>query len=134
MILLTSVNADEAIRRLKEEGLSSVLTKPARASLLLDTITKCLFDSQSTAVIPKTNTDRKVEALHDNDPDLSDILPVPRRKMARDIERRIIPRAEQPTARGLDVLIAEDNETNQIYIKYLMDCLLYTSPSPRDRG
>ena len=123
MILLTSVNADEAIRRLKEEGLSSVLTKPARASLLLDTITKCLFDSQSTAVIPKTNTDRKVEALHDNDPDLSDILPVPRRKMARDIERRIIPRAEQPTARGLDVLIAEDNETNQIYIKYLMEQL-----------
>ena len=37
MILLTSVNADAAIRRLKEEGLASVLTKPARASLLLDT-------------------------------------------------------------------------------------------------
>ena len=123
MILLTSVNADAAIRRLKDEGLASVLTKPARSSLLLDTITKCLFDSQSSAVIPKVDVNETVEARHDSDPNLSGILPAPRRKMARDIERRVIPRAEQPTARGLDVLIAEDNETNQIYIKYLMEQL-----------
>ena len=55
MILLTSVNADAAIRRLKEEGLASVLTKPARASLLLDTITKCLFESQSNSCLLYTS-------------------------------------------------------------------------------
>ena len=123
MILLTSVNADAAIRRLKEEGLASVLTKPARASLLLDTITKCLFESQSNSVYPKAEMGVKsAEAPHVSGPSLSDVLPPPRRSVARDIERRAVPRAEKP-ARGLDVLIAEDNETNQIYIKYLMEQL-----------
>jgi len=45
-ILLTSVNADETIRRLQKQGLAAVLTKPARSSLLLDTIAQCLFDAQ----------------------------------------------------------------------------------------
>ena len=123
MILLTSVNADAAIRRLKEEGLASVLTKPARASLLLDTITKCLFESQSNSVTPKAEiSDKDVEARPVNDPSLLDVLPPPRRSVARDIERRAVSSAEKP-AIGLDVLIAEDNETNQIYIKYLMEKL-----------
>ena len=123
MILLTSVNADAAIRRLKKEGLASVLTKPTRASLLLDTITKCLFESQSNSVAPKAKmADKSVEAHHENNPPISELLPPPRRSAARDIERRAMPRAEKP-AGGLDVLIAEDNETNQIYMKYLMEQL-----------
>ena len=123
MILLTSVNADASIRRLKKEGLASVLTKPARASLLLDTITKCLFESQSNSVAPKAKmADKSVEAHHENNPPISELLPPPRRSAARDIERRAVPRAEKP-AGGLDVLIAEDNETNQIYMKYLMEQL-----------
>ena len=123
MILLTSVNADAAIRRLKKEGLASVLTKPTRASLLLDTITKCLFESQSNSVAPKAKmADKSVEAHHENNPPISELLPPPRRSAARDIERRAVPRAEKP-AGGLDVLIAEDNETNQIYMKYLMEQL-----------
>ena len=123
MILLTSVNADASIRRLKKEGLASVLTKPTRASLLLDTITKCLFESQSNSVAPKAKmADKSVEAHHENNPPISELLPPPRRSAARDIERRAVPRAEKP-AGGLDVLIAEDNETNQIYMKYLMEQL-----------
>ena len=65
---------------------------------------------------------KSAEAPHVSGPSLSDVLPPPRRSVARDIERRAVPRAEKP-ARGLDVLIAEDNETNQIYIKYLMEQL-----------
>ena len=123
MILLTSVNADMAIRQLKEEGLTNVLTKPARASLLLDTITHCLFESQSSSVFPKGKLGNKQVDEHvKSETALSDVLPAPRRKAARDIERRAVPRAEKP-ARGIDVLIAEDNETNQIYIKYLMEQL-----------
>ena len=123
MILLTSVNADASIRRLKKEGLASVLTKPTRASLLLDTITKCLFESQSNSVAPKAKmADKSVEVHHENNPPISELLPPPRRSAARDIERRAVPRAEKP-AGGLDVLIAEDNETNQIYMKYLMEQL-----------
>ena len=117
MILLTSVNADDAIRRLKSEGLASVLTKPARASLLLDTITKCLFDSQKRS---RADAAKRPENRMSSAPD---VLPSPRRKVARGIERRAVPRAEQRSESGLDVLIAEDNETNQIYIKYLMEQL-----------
>ena len=117
MILLTSVNVDAAIRRLKDEGLASVLTKPARSSLLLDTIAKCLFDAQPSSVTVRANKDE--ESL----PPLPEVLPAPRRKVARDIERRAFPRAEKPTSTGLDILIAEDNETNQIYMKYLMEQL-----------
>ena len=117
MILLTSVNTDITIRRLKEEGLNSILTKPARSSLLLDTIAKCLFESQHSSVITT------VDMSDDSPRPLVEALPVQRRQAARDIERRTMPRVERPSPTGLDVLIAEDNETNQIYIKYLMEQL-----------
>ncbi len=117
MILLTSVNTDITIHRMKEEGLKSILTKPARSSLLLDTIAKCLFDSQNGSIITKVGKRKK------SAPPLKEALPVKRRDPARDIERRAMPRVERPSSTGLDVLIAEDNETNQIYIKYLMEQL-----------
>lgn len=120
MILLTSVNADVAIRQLRNEGLAGVLAKPARSSLLLDTITQCLFDSKNnTLKMVKTTADLS----QDQYPPIQHALPAPRRKTPRDIERRLSPRAEARSVRRLDVLIAEDNETNQIYIKYLMEQL-----------
>jgi len=114
MILLTSVNADNAIRRLKEEGLASVLTKPARASLLLDTITKCLFKSQNSKAVPIAT--KRVDRL----PPLAEASPVRRPEPSGSLENRTISKLDAAPA-GLDVLIAEDNETNQIYIKYLME-------------
>ena len=102
---------------MKEEGLNSILTKPARSSLLLDTIAKCLFESQHSSVITT------VDMSDDSPRPLVEALPVQRRQAARDIERRTMPRVERPSPTGLDVLIAEDNETNQIYIKYLMEQL-----------
>ena len=113
MILLTSVNADNAISRLKEEGLASVLTKPARASSLLDTITKCLFNSQNSRVVPVAT--KRVDRL----PPLAEASPVRRPELSR-IDDKSISKPDASSA-GLDVLIAEDNETNQIYIKYLME-------------
>ncbi len=120
MILLTSINADNAIRRLLVKGLQAVLTKPARSSMLLNTITKCLFDSQSQAVSPV----RAVADYRDESSiPLAEALPKPRRSVPRDIERRLTPREAPAPQSRLDVLIAEDNETNQIYIKYLMEQL-----------
>ena len=114
VILLTSVNADASIKNLRKEGLADILTKPARASLLLDTIATCLFNAQSKRANAKAESAAPLPAAG---------LPAPRRKSARDIERRLTPRPEAPSANGLDVLIAEDNETNQIYIKYMMEKL-----------
>ncbi len=118
VIMLTSVNEDKMIRRLQKQGIAALLTKPARSSLLLNTITTCLFNAQSQSVNPVT---AKADLSEGRFMSISEALPTPRRKMARDIERRIVPRPEVRADRGLDVLIAEDNETNQVYIKYIME-------------
>jgi ammonium transporter len=117
VILLTSVNADVQIHSLKKEGLVNILTKPARASLLLDTIAKCLFDSQNSKI--SVNVEKPAETT----PPAEAVSVTPRRKQFRDIERRVNPRQETLPPGHLDILIAEDNETNQIYIKYLMEQL-----------
>ena len=117
IIMLTSVNEDKLAQRLLSHGLNEILTKPTRASELLNTITGCLFEAQrqlgkGIGAINDLSTDRSVP--------ISQALMSPRRKKPRDIERREKPRQE---ARGerLQVLIAEDNETNQVYIKYIME-------------
>ncbi len=126
VILLTSINADAAIKRLQQEGLKAVLTKPARSSQLLDTITQCIFESQtaqkSKALVEANTTEGKASPLTQTQP-LGSVPPVVRRSSPRDIERRVLSREAVSPGSKLDVLIAEDNETNQIYIKYVMEQL-----------
>ena len=117
MIMLTSVNEDQMTQRLLNEGLSAMLTKPARSSVLLDTITTCLFEAQK-------RNDRgalTVDAISQADAEkvIADI-PAARRAASRGVERRLMPRDEFPQE-NLDILIAEDNMTNQIYIQYIME-------------
>jgi len=120
-ILLTSVNADESIRRLQKQGLAGVLTKPARSSQLLDMISRCLFDAQQqTGQADPVQLDNQGANLSDVQPNAA---PQPRRDKPRDIERRLIPRPVVAPQQRLDILIAEDNETNQIYMKYIMEQL-----------
>ena len=118
VIMLSSINEDQMVQRLQKQGISAVLTKPARSSVLLNTITTCLFAAQSQSANPIT---AKADLSKGRSGQLSEALPAPRREMARGVERRLKPRSEAPLARGLDVLIAEDNETNQTYIKYIME-------------
>ena len=112
-ILLTSVNADDAIRRLQKQGLAAVLTKPARSSQLLDTIAQCLFTAQSGA-------DEPFRAV-------AEINAPPAPAQSKQIGSKPVadappmPRSAAP--QKLDILIAEDNETNQVYMKYIMEQL-----------
>ena len=119
-ILLTSINSDDVIRRMQEQGLSAVLTKPARASQLLDTIAQCLFEAQGSS---ETHVKAVADFSQNSDKAQGRVLGQDRRRTARDIERRVIPRNGLSNPPALDVLIAEDNETNQIYIKYIMEQL-----------
>lgn len=122
VIMLTSVNEDTLIQRLNDQGLTSVLTKPVRSSVLLNTITEKIVQSHRSAVDSEELVPTTVEPSKGlKAPPLVNLLPPPRRAVARDIERRAEPRPEAPPARGLDILIAEDNETNQLYIKYIME-------------
>ena len=118
VIMLTSLNEDHMTQRLLDDGIAAVLTKPARSSLLLDTLTTCIFDAHRAAANRAKGT---TSLSAKGEGEISEALPAPRRERSRDIERRIKPRAEAKPSTQLDVLIAEDNETNQIYIKYVME-------------
>jgi len=131
--LLTSINADESIRRLQAEGLTAVLTKPARSSQLLDAITMATYNARrqqkafaetagsaraegspntSVGTLPTTpaDTSKGVVSFH-----LRDVKPEP--------ETAASSPTEPKAGHSPDILIAEDNETNQIYIKYIMEHL-----------
>jgi len=101
IVMLTSVSEDHMTQRLIQNGLNAVLTKPARSSVLLNTITECLFEAQGIAENPVIAT---ADISRPNAAPLSKVL-----------EKSSL------NSQALDVLVAEDNETNQIYIKYLLD-------------
>ncbi len=122
-ILLTSVNADEAIRRLQKQGLAAVITKPARSSHLLDTIAKCLYESQNGSV-PEVDTNT-VQPACLTPPTKTPSLDVQSKPSSpvTSLSKVISLSKTDGNTETLDVLIAEDNETNQIYMKYIMEKL-----------
>jgi ammonium transporter len=119
VVILSSISDDVLIQRLERNGVAATLTKPARSSELLDTISTCIYNSRTTKAESTLQT--SVLTQSDTSPDISSALPVARRNPERGVERRQKPRVEQPPQKGLDVLIAEDNETNQAYIRYVME-------------
>jgi len=113
IIMLTSVNQDVITQRLQRNGLNAVMTKPARTSTLLNAMTECLFKAQSTAAEP-------VKAVAD----MSRPNAAPLTSAVENTP--VAPTAPGPlvsTANSFDILVAEDNETNQVYIKYVLEDL-----------
>jgi len=100
IVMLTSVSEDHMTQRLIQNGLNAVLTKPARSSILLNTITECLFEAQGQAENPVIAT--------------ADISRPNAAPLAKVLDKPVL------NSQTLDILVAEDNETNQIYIKYLL--------------
>ncbi len=75
VLMLTSVNDNEIERRLMNAGMRAILTKPAPAELLLDTIATCLTDSQFASIsleIEKAEEDALVAAF---EKDVAEPLP-----------------------------------------------------------
>jgi len=102
IIMLSSVDNSELQQRIKALNVSAFLCKPATASLLRATLAKVLtqsHESTSISVVTPIKADRnglgssKTDSLRDS-PD-----------------------------RGFDILVAEDNEVNQTYAKYVLDDL-----------
>jgi len=113
VIMLTSVNQDHITQRMHKNGLNAVMAKPARTSNLLNAITECLFEAQSRASNP-------IKAV-------ADISRPNATPFAEVVEGQIMPKSDLSDPAMLDasfdVLVAEDNETNQVYIKYVLDGL-----------
>ena len=105
MILYSSVNDDSLKQRLKVLGVNGYITKPTRYNELLRTVSNAISSGQSPAQsAPNKQT--------------VEVGPV------TDITPKVHPKPSVKTAsvgRGIDVLIAEDNEVNQMFIKYMME-------------
>ena len=117
VIMLTSVNEDNLAQRLMDRGLAAILTKPARSSVLFDTIISCVFDANRAktkpidSALPKAQLpNTKISVPHNQES-------APRSTDSTHVQTPVSFEAKPK----LDVLIAEDNETNQIYISYVMD-------------
>lgn len=122
VLLLTSVDHGIAIRELKMAGATAIITKPARSSLLLNTITEHLMVARA---MPAAGTAA------------APVKPVPTVQRAPE-PAPAIPAAPQPaenvvpmptpdrSASALDILVAEDNEVNQLVFDQILRPLDYT--------
>lgn len=95
VLMLSSVDQLDLQKRLIDLGVAGFLTKPARSSTLLDTIGKAISDKKIT-----------LETIE-----------------APSAIGMALPVQVSATPNHIDVLIAEDNEVNQVYIKYIMEDL-----------
>ena len=101
LILYSSVGDDGLKQRLRNLGVEGYMTKPTRYDELLRTVSKAISDAKSPVK-----------------EDLSKERPVA--DITSTIHQK--PMAQMKGSPGqIDVLIAEDNEVNQMFIKYIME-------------
>ena len=93
VIMLSSIDSCELRHRMKSLDINGFITKPARSSVLYDAIADAVC---GPIILAEKNT---------NPPDIN-------------LTARPSPLV---TAKHVDVLIAEDNEVNQIYASYVME-------------
>ena len=126
VVMLTSVDHADVGRMILRHGIASHLTKPARSSLLLET----LVEVMQAARAPKEAAPSSMAALAEamsarNRSEAPEQEPAPPPAGSRDVaapaprERRFTNRAGAP----LDVLVAEDNEVNQIVFTQILSSL-----------
>ncbi len=113
VIMLSSVKEDATVKRLIEQGLARSLTKPVRASLLFDNIASVLYeDNSATKQSNVVESEKLYEPVQIGSNTQEEVLtldtPASDTEPFRDNE-------------VLDILVAEDNETNQIYMRYILD-------------
>ena len=97
ILLFSSVDNDELKQRMKKLGVDGYLTKPARYQQLLRAVSKTILKSRKSVTAPHG---------------VIDVTPVVHQQSLK-------------TTRSkdgiIDVLIAEDNDVNQMFIKYIME-------------
>jgi len=108
VVLLTSVDHRGAVRELRLAGASCILTKPARAGLLLATVTEELRRADRPALLEPVAVETPPPPAEPPPP----ATPVPA-VPATDA----VPPGASPS---LDILIAEDNEVNQLVFRQIL--------------
>jgi CheY-like chemotaxis protein len=111
IVLLTSVDQVETARMATECGITAQLNKPARSSALLETLVSVLQMSHA----------QRMQRGGDQPP-MATVTPI-RRVAPPPPEPRIISAATQKAPGTVDVLVAEDNEVNQLVFSQILDGL-----------
>ncbi|WP_246730163.1 response regulator [Nitratireductor mangrovi] len=110
IVLLTSVDQSEIGRLAAECGVSAQLHKPARSSALLETLVSVLQSSKASSA--------PLEVKANPIP-----FPTPQRPRPAPVAERRISAASLREPASLDVLVAEDNEVNQLVFSQILDGL-----------
>jgi len=106
IIVLSSVDKSALRARMLELEVSEFLTKPARSSVLHNAIATALFNR---SIETGLKSDRAKDSSLKTDVKAS-------------VKSRVTPIISTPN-NHIDVLVAEDNEVNQMYIKYALENL-----------
>ncbi len=118
IVLLTSVDQGEFRHLTDEYGIAAYLTKPARSSLLLETIVSVLHhtkgEPEKAGAAPLAEMAKRMRSLQ--------LRSQPPHKAADpENEKTLQPRLEHKNAVPLEILVAEDNEVNQMVFSQILD-------------
>ncbi len=108
IIMLSSVDKRELQNRLVGIGVEHFLTKPTRANTLVSAITDTLYAPKENDISLPVHDQSNELALENHEASKPDVLSVE-------------PHPPETETELIDVLIAEDNETNQLYIHYILE-------------
>jgi len=104
IMMISSVDRSDLQLRMSNLGIFAFMTKPARNSVLKEAINNAVYETRLLASkANEANTDQPAEATV--------------------TETQSSSLSERPVRDQLDILIAEDNDINQTYIRYLMEDL-----------
>ena len=107
VVMLTSVDSAQVNQRLSKLGAEANLTKPARSSMLLETILQVIANNRSNLQVGSMNN-----LMTEQTPVAGEVT------LQKSNEETITP---SPERAELDILIAEDNEVNQIVFTQVLE-------------
>lgn len=106
VVMLTSVDSSQTNQRLLKLGAEANLTKPTRSSMLLETILQVIANKRADVTTRSINNLTAKSA-----PETANI------KLPKEQSDHVIKTANT----GLDILVAEDNEVNQIVFRQILE-------------
>ena len=105
VVMLTSVDSSQTNQRLLKLGAEANLTKPTRSSMLLETMLQVMANKRADVSVRSINnlTSKAI-------PTVPDMAPINKLSSPQNTEDQ-----------GLDILVAEDNEVNQIVFRQILE-------------
>jgi CheY-like chemotaxis protein len=117
IVMLTSVDDNRNSRRLRDLVIQGHLVKPARASMLLDTMITVLQDAHVANRADATDAETTDAETLNGSTAAGPAAPAPMRTQAGKGDGKAVVRQGRS---GLMILVAEDNDVNQIVVEQIL--------------